>query len=61
MNHALNCKRSGFVILRHNKIRDFEANLLQRLYNDVEIEPCLQPVEGEQVPGLVGDDSRPDH
>ena len=60
MNHALNCKRGGFVILRHNKIGDFEANLLQRLYNDVEIEPCLQPVEGEQVPGLVGDDSKPD-
>ena len=30
INHALNCKRGDFVILRHNNIRDFEANLRRR-------------------------------
>lgn len=60
INHALNCKRGGFVIMRHNNIRDFEANLLQKICNDVEREPSLQPLEGEAIHGLEGDEARPD-
>ena len=59
-NHALNCKRGGFVILRHNNIRDFEANLLRKICVDVETEPPLQPLNGENVNGLTGNESRPD-
>ena len=59
-SHALNCKRGGFVIMRHNNVRDFEANLLRKVCNDVETEPRLQPLEGEVVRGLDGDESRPD-
>ena len=58
--HALNCKRGGYVIMRHNQIRDFEANLLKIAHNDVEIEPELQPITEEQIPGLIGDNARPD-
>ena len=46
--------------MRHNNIRDFEANLLRKICNDVEIEPALQPLEGENVTGLTGDEARPD-
>ena len=46
--------------MRHNKVRDFEANLLSKLCNDVETEPPLQPITGEVVRGLQGDNSRPD-
>ena len=60
LNHALNCKRGGMVIMRHNNIRDFEANLLKQVCNDVETEPPLQPLEGEILPGLTGDEARPD-
>ena len=60
VTHALNCKKGGFVIIRHNNIRDFEANLLKKVCSDVEIEPQLQNVHGEQIEGLVGDESRPD-
>ena len=60
MTHALNCKRGGFIIMRHNNIRDFEANLMRRICNDVEVEPRLQPLEGEVINGLEGDEVRPD-
>ena len=59
-NHAMNCKRGGFVIIRHNEIRDFEANLLQDVCKDVEIEPALQPVSNEVISSLDGDAARPD-
>ena len=60
LNHAMNCKRGGFVIIRHNNIRDFEANLLKQTCNDVETEPPLQPLEGELITGLMGEEARPD-
>ena len=60
VTHALNCKKGGFVIIRHNNIRDFEANLLRKVCNDVETEPKLQPLSGEQTSGLTGDEARPD-
>ena len=60
MTHALNCKRGGFIIMRHNNIRDFEANLMHKVCNDVEVEPRLQPLDGEAVNGLEGDEARPD-
>ena len=49
VTHAMNCKMGGFVIIRHNELRDFEANLLNKVCTDVEIEPRLQPLEGEQM------------
>jgi hypothetical protein len=60
VNHGLNCKKGGFVIIRHNNIRDFEANLLSKVVVDVEMEPMLQPVNGEHLKGLKGDEARPD-
>lgn len=59
-NHALNCKRGGFIIMRHNNVRDFEANLLRKVCHDVEVEPPLQPLDGETATGLIGDEARPD-
>ena len=51
VTHALNCKKGGFVIIRHNDIRDFEANLLSKICSDVELEPALQPVTDENTRG----------
>ena len=41
------CKQGGFVIQRHNELRDLEADLLNVVCNDVEIEPALRDVRGE--------------
>ena len=43
------CKKGGFIIQRHNELRDLEADLLSMVCNDVEIEPQLQDVTGEQL------------
>ena len=46
--HALTCKRGGFVTIRHNDIRDFTAEILNEVCNDVAVEPLLAPLTGEQ-------------
>ena len=45
--HALNCKKGGFVTMRHNNIRDFTANILSEVCNDVALETLLTPLSGE--------------
>ena len=47
VQHALSCKKGGFVTLRHNELRENIAEMLQEVTNDVRIEPILQPLTGE--------------
>ena len=49
VNHAMNCKKGGFINIRHNNVRDFEANLLKKVCADVEIEPKLHPVNNDEA------------
>ena len=44
IDHALNCKLGGYVNMRHNNIRDFEASLLREVCRDVKVEPELLPL-----------------
>ena len=60
MTHTLNCKTGGFVAIRHNRVIYFEAQLLTEICDDVEIEPPLQPLEGEIINGLAGVNAKPD-
>ena len=46
--HGLNCQRGGFVIIRHNEVRDLTAELLAEVCNDVATEPSLTPLSGEE-------------
>ena len=41
VDHAMVCRRGGFIIQRHNELRDLEADMLSMVCNDVEIEPVL--------------------
>ena len=49
LTHALTCRKGGFVIIRHNEIRHFNADLLKKVCNDVQVEPQLQPLNDKQV------------
>ena len=41
--------RGGFVIQLHNELRDLEAELMSTVCGDVEVEPVLQDISGEQL------------
>ena len=47
IDHAMICKKGGFIVQRHNELRDLEAELLNIVCNDVQIEPALQEINGE--------------
>jgi hypothetical protein len=49
VDHAMICGRGGFIIQRHNQLRDLEAELLNIACNDVQIEPTLQEINGEPL------------
>ena len=46
--------------MRHNNLQDFEADILFKIVNDVEMELELQPVTGEITEGLSRNVSRLD-
>ena len=43
------CQRGGLVIQRHNEKRDLQAELLDMVCYDVQVEPALQPITGEKL------------
>ena len=45
----MSCKKGGLVSIRHNDLRDLTANMLSKVFNDVEIEPKLTPLTGEEL------------
>jgi len=50
IDHALICPHGGFVIIRHNNVRDLIANLLSKVCKEVTVEPKLLPITGEHLP-----------
>ena len=42
------CPKGGFITIRHNEIHDLTANLLTEVCYEVQVEPRLQPIFGEQ-------------
>ena len=47
--HALDCKKCGFIHSRHDQLRNLEAKMLSDACQDIEIEPQLQPLTGENM------------
>ena len=49
VDHTIVCQRGGFIIQRHNELRDLEAEVLRMVCNDVEVEAVLQEVTGKTL------------
>ena len=49
VDHAMICKKGGFVSQRHNEIRDFFCGEFDKVCTDVTREPMLQPLSGESL------------
>ncbi len=63
VEHALNCKKGGFIASRHNGIRRITADFLNEVCIDVEEEPMLQEITGEvfrNKTAKIGKDARLD-
>ena len=43
------CQRGGFIIQRHNELRDLEAEIPRMVCNDVEVEPVLKEITGKTL------------
>ena len=48
VGHALSCKKGGFVAQRHDCVRNLLTTFIDKICNNVEIEPRLQPLDNEQ-------------
>ena len=46
----MSCMKDGFISQRHNRVRNFLADVLSEVQNDVAIEPVLMPLTGEELP-----------
>ena len=57
-DHAMICRLGGFVIMRHNELRDLEVELLNIVCSDLQVEPVLQNISGERLSG--GSNRAPD-
>ena len=54
--HALDCRKGGLVIQRHNEIRNALGDLASIAYKEVVREPVVrEPNDREKVPALVAD------
>ena len=62
VDHAMSCKKGGFISLRHNHLRNITANLLSECCKDTSLEPMLQPLTGETLPpsSNISDEARLD-
>ena len=49
LQHALSCKKEGFVSIRHNSIRDVTAIFLHKVCGDVQLSPPLHSLTGEEL------------
>lgn len=52
VDHAMICKRGGFVIQWQNELRDLEVDLLSIVC--VEVEPVIQDITEEQLSHVEG-------
>ena len=57
IDHALTCATGGYVIFRHNKIRDTFARILKEVCIDVKTEPPLIPIKSDFNKRVIGNNT----
>ena len=63
LDHSQICMRGGFVNLRHNEGEHLWAHTCSKLFNDVEAEPALEPLDDEKMiykSAITTDEARSD-
>ena len=60
VDHTLICKKGGYVAMRHNNLRDMNADFQREVCRDVVTEPRLIPIDDEEVAGTQADRAAPD-
>ena len=60
IDHTLICTKGGYVAMRHNALRDLNAELQGEVCRDVVTEPHLLPVNNEEITGTTADRAAPD-
>ena len=50
VDHAMSCFKGGFIHQRHDAVRDMFGKIFNEVCHDVEIEPQLLPLTGENLP-----------
>ena len=60
LDHILTCARGGYVIMRHNRLRDTTATLLGEVCRDVKTEPPLISFQRDDIQGNNSDKGRLD-
>ena len=60
LDHILICKKGGYVSMRHNALRDTEAELMRDVCRDVRIEPELIPIQSDLIQGNDAPNARLD-
>ena len=49
IQHSMNCKKQGFVTIRHNNLRALTAQILSEGCYDIQTEPRLVPLSDEDL------------
>ena len=63
VQHALSCKKGGFITLRHNEVRYITSSFLDEVCKDVRKEPLLTKLTAENIDektAKIGDEARLD-
>jgi len=63
LSHNLSCPHGAFSIIRHNEIRNLTANFMSEVTHDVQLEPQLHHLSGENLhyhSAIQDDDARVD-
>ena len=60
IDHTLICPKGGYVAMRHNALRDLNADLQTEVCRDVKTEPRLLPLNNEEIDGTSADRAAPD-